>query len=73
MPVTGSLPTRWYETDNIHLCTVKDFEELCEEHGIVIIERAVMDRHHSSSWRANAMPNLFGEIAQYRLKCPNRQ
>ena len=68
MPVTGSLPTRWYETDNIHLCTVRDFEQLCAEKGIQIIERAVMDRHHLSSWRAQAMPNLFGEIAQYRLR-----
>ncbi len=68
MPVTGSLPERWFETENIHLCTVKDFEELCVDNGIKIIERAVMDRHHLSSWRARTMPNMFGEIAQYRLK-----
>lgn len=68
MPVTNSLPDRWFNTDNIHLCTVKDFEQLCAENGIAIIERAFMDRHHRTSWRSQAMPNLFGETAQYRLK-----
>ena len=68
MPVTSSLPDRWYNTDNIHLCTVRDFERLCGEENILIEERATMDRHHKSSWHARTWPNLFGEIAQYRLQ-----
>ena len=35
MPVTKRLPYRWYDTPNIHLCTVKDFLELCREKGVV--------------------------------------
>jgi methionine biosynthesis protein MetW len=31
MPVTGVLPTPWWSTPNIHLCTVRDFTQLCDE------------------------------------------
>jgi methionine biosynthesis protein MetW len=40
MPVNASLPANWHETGNIHLCTVRDFAELCESLGLVI-ERGV--------------------------------
>jgi hypothetical protein len=33
MPVSKALPYSWYDTPNIHLCTVKDFEDLCEKVG----------------------------------------
>lgn len=36
MPVTRSLDNPWYETENIHLCTVKDFYKLTQEMGIII-------------------------------------
>ncbi|HHI82424.1 MAG TPA: methionine biosynthesis protein MetW, partial [Rhizobiales bacterium] len=29
MPVTENLPDQWYETPNAHLCTIKDFTDLC--------------------------------------------
>jgi hypothetical protein len=38
MPVTPNLPSSWYETKNLHLCTIKDFETLCFEEGFVINE-----------------------------------
>jgi methionine biosynthesis protein MetW len=31
MPATRALPTPWWSTDNIHLCTVRDFTELCDD------------------------------------------
>lgn len=40
MPVTGALPASWHETENIHLCTVRDFAALASAAGLVI-ERAV--------------------------------
>ena len=68
MPVTKSLPNNWYNTPNIHLCTVHDFEILCRERGVRILERAVVDHTHSRSTLLMRMfPNLFGEIALYRL------
>ena len=36
MPMTGSLPTPWWETDNIHLCTLRDFTLLCDELALEI-------------------------------------
>ena len=36
MPVTPSLPSSWYGTENIHLCTIKDFEDLCSKENIII-------------------------------------
>ena len=67
MPVTPGLPNSWYNTDNIHLCTVRDFEDLCAQKGINISRRVVLDSHHQADIRARTMPNLFGEIALYQF------
>ena len=68
MPVTPSLPDEWYNTDNIHLCTVHDFEHLCAQKGFHILERSVVDRHHRSNIWMRSLPNLLGQIALYSLK-----
>lgn len=68
MPVTKSLPHYWYNTPNIHLCTLNDFENLCVERSIRIIKRRVVDsRHKHGNWLLKAFPNLFGEIAIYHI------
>lgn len=67
MPVTGSLPHRWYDTPNIHLCTVHDFERLCAERGYEICRRAAVDRHHRLTPGARLLPNLLGESALYHF------
>lgn len=67
MPVTPALPAMWYNTENIHLCTVKDFEELCAAHKIRILERAAVDRTHHTAIGLRLVPNWLGEIAMYRL------
>jgi len=68
MPVTKSLPNNWYNTPNIHLCTLKDFENLCKERSIRIIKRRVVDsRHKHGNWLMKIWPNLFGEIAIYHI------
>nr|VFK31266.1 MAG: methionine biosynthesis protein MetW [Candidatus Kentron sp. MB]VFK34784.1 MAG: methionine biosynthesis protein MetW [Candidatus Kentron sp. MB]VFK76946.1 MAG: methionine biosynthesis protein MetW [Candidatus Kentron sp. MB] len=73
MPVSKTLPCPWYDTPNIHLCTVKDFEQLCKENGIHILQRAVVDVGHKENLFMQLFPNLLGEIAIYRLcKSGNR-
>ena len=68
MPVTKNLPNQWFNTPNVHLCTLNDFEILCQKHGIQILERAVVDySHKKGSWLTNLFPNLLGEIAIYRF------
>lgn len=69
MPVTEALPEPWYETPNIHLCTVKDFLALCEDCGIEIEEALVLnDRAHRAGLNTPHLANLFGEKAIFRLR-----
>ncbi len=68
MPVTPSLPDEWYDTPNIHLCTVRDFERLCAQKNLRILARNVVDRHHRSNFWMRSMPNLLGQVALYSLK-----
>jgi len=68
MPVTKSLPNELYNTPNIHLCTVKDFEKLCRQRKIDVLQRTFVDHTHShSTLMMRLYPNLFGEIAIYRF------
>jgi methionine biosynthesis protein MetW len=68
MPVTSTLPNEWYNTENIHLCTLTDFEQLCDKLGIEVIERTVVDAKHRSSFGMRLLPNLLGEVAIYRFR-----
>ncbi len=67
MPITKVLPEKWFDTENIHLCTLRDFEELCRENGLRILERAAVDYAHRDSLGIRLAPNLMGEIALYRI------
>ncbi len=68
MPVTRALPSTWYDTPNIHLCTLKDFESLCREMGIHVLEKRAVDHRHKSGLGLRLLPNLLGEIALYRFR-----
>lgn len=76
MPVSKSLPFMWYDTPNIHLCTFKDFEILCQNLGIKIIDqRAVFSqkyrmRDKAFMLMAQICPNLMADVAVYRLTKP---
>ena len=63
MPVSKSLPYEWYNTPNIHLCTIKDFDDFCAKNKIGIKERLILT--HGKPIRV--MPNLMGALAMYRL------
>jgi methionine biosynthesis protein MetW len=68
MPVNRTLPLEWYNTPNIHLCTLKDFEELCEKLDIEILERRAVSHNNKTGPGLKLFPNLFGEIALYRFR-----
>jgi methionine biosynthesis protein MetW len=68
MPLSQALPNEWYRTENIHLCTLKDFEQLCRTLKIEIMQRAIVDTDHRSTVLMRLWPNLMGEIAVYRLR-----
>ncbi len=67
MPVSKFMPHAWYNTPNIHFCTVKDFDALCREKNIKVLTRTVVDLEHQGSWYMKAWPNLLGEIAIYHI------
>lgn len=67
MPVSEALPYTWYNTPNIHLCTFNDFDELCRQKGIKVLDRIAVDGGQQGSFLARLFPNLFGEVAIYRL------
>jgi len=67
MPVSKSLPYAWYDTPNIHLSTFNDFEQLCRDKGLIIVDRAVGIGDHEGHWTSRLWPNLFGEIAIFRV------
>lgn len=68
MPVSRALPHTWYNTPNIHLCTIHDFEQLCHEKGIRVRERNLADDRYRDRWSARLLPNLLGAIAIYRFE-----
>ena len=67
MPVSKFMPHQWYNTPNIHFCTVKDFDALCAEKNIKVLARTVVDSQHQGNWAMKAWPNFLGEIAIYHI------
>src|SRR6266700_6312451 len=69
MPRTDNLPYAWYDSPNIHFCTIKDFRELCVAAGAKM-EKAVALNPWGSPLRLNApwwFWNMLGEQAVFRL------
>jgi len=69
MPVTRALDEPWYETQNIHLCTIRDFLGLADALGASVDHGVTVDRRgrvHDVSARM-AFANLFGISAIFRL------
>ena len=52
MPVTGQMPYGWYDTPNIHLCTLKDFERLADTLNFKLLERATFNDQREVKWLA---------------------
>lgn len=72
MPKSEALPYEWYNTPNIHLLTFKDFEALCSEHDIRILDHiAVRDSNANQSKTINSLatklPSLLADLAIYRV------
>jgi methionine biosynthesis protein MetW len=64
MPVSDELPYQWYDTPNVHLCTLSDFEILCAHQHIRVLGRHVMTGGRS----VRILPNLRGSTAVYRFR-----
>lgn len=66
MPVSKEMPYEWYNTPNIHLCTLRDFEDLAKSLGLRITDRVVF----AGKTEARFLPSLRGTLAVYRFESP---
>ena len=62
MPVTGQMPYQWYNTPNIHLCTLRDFEILAADLNLRILERATFHEGRE----IKVLPGWRSTLAVYR-------
>ena len=69
MPVTRTLPYRWHDTPNIHLCTIRDFEALARAEGLTLLDRRLLDADGGPAPpRAASRPNLLAAGAAYLVR-----
>jgi methionine biosynthesis protein MetW len=64
MPVSENLPYQWYDTPNVHMCTVADFDAFCARKNLRVLSRLVMNHDREQP----VLPNLLGTLALYRLE-----
>jgi len=68
MPVSEYLPNEWFNTPNIHLCTVNDFERLCADSQLEVLAKNIVNHANKNTLGTRILPNLFGQIALYQIK-----
>jgi len=70
MPVSENLPYEWYNTPNIHFCTIRDFVALTQEMGLTIERSLFLDEEGSSKTmgKSVAVANWFGEQGVFLLR-----
>lgn len=64
MPVSKSLPYQWYDTPNVRVLTIADFEALAPAVGLELLDRVVLHEGESIQF----LPNLRGSLAIYRAR-----
>jgi len=64
MPVSKALPYQWYDTPNIHLCTVADFDAFLGQRCFAVENRVVL----AGGRPVATLANLLGELAIYRFR-----
>lgn len=67
MPVTGEMPYQWYDTPNIHLCTLKDFQDLAGALNLRITDMATFNGRHEVRF----LPGWRSSLAVYRFASPD--
>ena len=64
MPVSKSLPYQWYDTPNVRVLTIADFEALAPAVGLQLLDRVVLHDGQAVQF----LPNLRGSLAIYRAR-----
>ena len=67
MPVSRDLPHQWWDTPNIHLCTIKDFRTLCGEEGLCVEHELYLRGADKPPPKRTRAPNLTARIAIFAV------
>ena len=69
MPVNKNIPFEWFETPNIHFCSIKDFEKLCEQLGFSVKKKIFLTAKHQllGVLGHNCLANFFAEYGIFLI------
>ena len=70
MPITSKLNSTWFETENIHLCTISDFTDLCDQLNLKIKQTVTIASNKQKSFfgKPNKSANIFAEEAIFLIQ-----
>ena len=70
MPITKTLPNEWYNTPNLHMCTIKDFFNFCSKKNIELYKSIALKSEKTSTInKANInIKNLYSELGIFLIK-----
>jgi methionine biosynthesis protein MetW len=70
MPVTETLPDQWYNTPNLHMCTIKDFVYFVKSRNIKIFKSLALNKKNTSLINSNnlGIKNLFSDLGIFLIE-----
>ena len=70
MPITSKLNSTWFETENIHLCTISDFTDLCDQLNLKIKQTVTIASNKQKRFfgKPNKLANIFAEEAIFLIQ-----
>ena len=70
MPVTETLPDQWYDTPNLHMCTIKDFVYFVKSRNIKIFKSLALNQTNTSTINNNnlGIKNLFSDLGIFLIE-----
>ena len=70
MPVTKNLPDEWYNTPNLHMCSIKDFFEFCDKKNLNLFKALTIKNQKISEINKRNLfsKNLFSELGIFLIK-----
>lgn len=68
MPVTKNLPYQWFNTPNIHLLTIKDFNAFCSQEAIAVLKQINLGTERKKGVLPDLLPNLFAHLAIFKIQ-----
>ena len=70
MPITETLPNEWYNTPNLHMCTIKDFFNFCSNKNIELYKSIALSSEKTSTINKKNLiiKNLYSELGIFLIK-----